>query len=191
EGSLRRKVFPKYEPWLKPRVQRLIRFVRRTQGLIVAPGNPLGIMSLPDIPRTKARFINRQCGSGTHLAFNRMLADAGIGKSEINGYYTEEFTNLAVAAAVAGGVADVGLGIEAAARRLKIDFIPLFSEEYYLLAKRERIEREDVQNIIAVLKTDAFRNIVAAFPGYGASVAGSVVTIDEVMSSVPAVMSSD
>jgi molybdate-binding protein len=64
-----------------------------------------------------------------------MLADAGIGKSEINGYYTEEFTDLAVAAAVAGGVADVGLGIEAAARRLKIDFIPLFSEEYYLLAK--------------------------------------------------------
>jgi molybdate-binding protein len=111
-----------------------------------------------------------------------MLADAGIHKSEISGYYTEEFTHLAVAAAVAGGVADAGLGIEAAARRLKIDFIPLFSEDYYLLAKRETIEREDVQNIIAMLNTDAFRNIVATFLGYEASVAGSVVTLEEVMS---------
>jgi molybdate-binding protein len=182
EGSLGQEVFPKYEPWLKPRVQRLIRFVRRTQGLIVAPGNPLGILSLADIPRTKARFINRQRGSGTHLAFNQLLADAGIDKSEISGYYTEEFTQLAVAAAVAGGVADVGLGIEAASRRLKTHFIPLFSEDYYLLAKRETIEQQDVQNLIAVLKTDAFRKIVASFPGYGASLAGSVVTLDEVMS---------
>ena len=191
EGSLGQEIFPNYSPWLKPRVQRLIRFVRRTQGLIVASGNPLGILSLADIPRTKARFINRQRGSGTHLASNRMLADAGIDKSEISGYYSEEFTHLAVATAVAGGVADAGLGIEAAARRLKIDFIPLFSEDYYLLAKRETIEREDVQNIIAVLKTDAFRNMAATFPGYEGSVAGSIVTLDEVMSRVPAAMSAE
>jgi putative molybdopterin biosynthesis protein len=82
-----------------------------------------------------------------------------------------------VAAAIAGGVADVGLGIEAAARKLKMDFIPLFHEDYYLLAKRKTIEREDVQRIIAVLKTEGFRKIVAAFPGYEASVAGAVVTL--------------
>jgi putative molybdopterin biosynthesis protein len=189
EGALGREVFPKYEPWLKPRVQRLIRFVRRAQGLIVAPGNPLGIRSLADVAKTKARFINRQRGSGTHLALDKMLADAGIDKGEINGYYTEEFTHLAVAAAVAGGVADVGLGIEAAARRLKMDFIPLFCEDYYLLGKRETIEREDVQSVISVLKTEAFRNIVAAFPGYEASVAGSVVTLDDVMSREPSMAS--
>jgi putative molybdopterin biosynthesis protein len=186
EGALGREVFPKYEPWLKPRAQRLIRFVRRAQGLIVAPGNPLGIRSLADVARTKARFINRQRGSGTHLALDKMLADGGIDKGDISGYYTEEFTHLAVAAAIAGGVADVGLGIEAAARRLKMDFIPLFREDYYLLAKRETIEREDVQNIISVLKTEAFRNIVAGFPGYEASVAGAVVTLDDVMWREPA-----
>jgi putative molybdopterin biosynthesis protein len=182
EGSLGREVFPKYEPWLKPRVQRLIHFVRRAQGLIVAPGNPLGIRSLADVARTKARFINRQRGSGTHLALDKMLADGGIDKGDISGYYTEEFTHLAVAAAIAGGVADAGLGIEAAARRLKMDFIPLFCEDYYLLAKRETIEREDVQNVIAVLKTESFRKIVVGFPGYEASVAGSIVTLDEAMS---------
>ena len=94
EGSLGREVFPKYEPWLKPRVQRLIHFVRRAQGLIVAPGNPLGIGSLADVARTKARFINRQRGSGTHLALDKMLADSGIDKGDISGYYTEEFTHL-------------------------------------------------------------------------------------------------
>jgi putative molybdopterin biosynthesis protein len=191
EDPLRNKIFPKYEPWLKPRVQRLIHFVRRAQGLIVAPGNPLDIRSLADVARTKARFINRQRGSGTHLALDKMLADGGIDRGEISGYYTEEFTHLAVAAAIAGGVADVGLGIEAAARKLKMDFIPLFHEDYYLLAKRETIEREDVQRIIAVLKTEGFREIVAAFPGYEASVAGSVVTLDDVMSREPAKPSPD
>jgi putative molybdopterin biosynthesis protein len=191
EDPLRNKIFPKYEPWLKPRVQRLIHFVRRAQGLIVAPGNPLDIRSLADVARTKARFINRQRGSGTHLALDKMLADGGIDRGEISGYYTEEFTHLAVAAAIAGGVADVGLGIEAAARKLKMDFIPLFHEDYYLLAKRETIEREDVQRIIAVLKTEGFHKIVAAFPGYEASVAGSVVTLDDVMSREPAKPSPD
>jgi molybdate transport repressor ModE-like protein len=191
EAALGREVFPKYEPWLKPRVQRLIHFIRRAQGLIVAPGNPLEIRSLADVARTKARFINRQRGSGTHLALDKMLADGGIDKGDISGYYTEEFTHLAVAAAIAGGVADVGLGIEAAARRLKMDFIPLFHEDYYLLAKRETIEREDVQNIISVLKTDAFQKIVAGFPGYEESVAGSVVTLDEAISREPAKPSPD
>jgi putative molybdopterin biosynthesis protein len=182
EGLLGREVFLKYEPWLEPRAQRLIRFVRRAQGLIVAPGNPLGIRGLADVARTKARFINRQRGSGTHVALDKMLSDGGIDNRDINGYDTEEFTHLAVAAAIAGGVADVGLGIEAAARKLKMDFIPLFGEHYYLLAKRETVEREDVQNIIAVLKTECFRTILGTFPGYEASAAGTVVTLDDAMS---------
>ena len=186
EGALGRTICAKYEPWLKPRVQRLIRFTRRAQGLIVAPRNPLAITSLGDVARTKARFINRQRGSGTHLALDRLLADAGIDKSDITGYYTEEFTHLAVAAAVAGGVADVGLGIEAAARKLRMDFIPLFHEDYYLLAKRETIESEDVQNIVAVLRTETFRRVVDTFPGYEASRAGSILTFEDVMSREPA-----
>ena len=64
EGALGREVLRKYEPWLKPRAQRLIHFVRRNQGLLVAPGNPLGVRTLKDIAGRKARFINRQRGSG-------------------------------------------------------------------------------------------------------------------------------
>ncbi|HVY58781.1 MAG TPA: substrate-binding domain-containing protein [Xanthobacteraceae bacterium] len=181
EGPLRRDVMQAYERWLKPRVQRVIHFVRRRQGLIVRAGNPLRISDLRDVARLKARFINRQRGSGTHLAFDRLLQAQGIDRTEINGYYSEEFTHLAVAAAIAGGVADVGLGIEAAARRLKMDFIPLFSEDYYLLAKKETIEREDVAEIVSVLKTDSFRRIVQAFPGYDASLSGVVAPLSDVI----------
>jgi molybdate transport repressor ModE-like protein len=182
-GALGREVLRKYEPWLKPRVQRLIHFVRRKQGLIVAPGNPLGIHTLPDVARTKARLINRQRGSGTHLALEKMLQDHDIDRDDIVGYYSEEFTHLAVAAAIAGGVADVGLGIEAAARKLKMDFVPLFAEDYYLLGKRETTERDDVAHIVGVLQGDAFRRIVHAYPGYDASRAGTISTLSDVMSS--------
>jgi molybdate transport repressor ModE-like protein len=181
EGGLRREILRKYEPWLKPRAQRVIHFVGRRQGLIVPAGNPLGIETIPDIATKKARFINRQRGSGTHLAFERMLQDQGIDRADIEGYYTEEFTDLAVAAAVASGVADVGIGIEAAARRLKLDFIPLFLEDYYLLGKRETIEREDIKEIIASLKSPKFADHVRGIPGYDTTRTGEIANVSDVI----------
>ncbi|HKD31142.1 MAG TPA: substrate-binding domain-containing protein [Xanthobacteraceae bacterium] len=89
-------------------------------------------------------------GAGAHVA------EQGIDRAEIKGYYTEEFTHLAVAAAIASGVADAGIGIEAAARRVKLDFIPLFVEDYYLLGKRETVERADVETIMALMMSVTF-----------------------------------
>jgi putative molybdopterin biosynthesis protein len=181
EGTLGREILRKYEPWLKPRAQRLIHFVRRNQGLIVAAGNPLGIATLKDVATSGARFINRQRGSGTRLALERMMQDHSIERSEIKGYYTEEFTHLAVAAAIASGVADVGIGIEAAARRLKLDFIPLFAEDYYLLGKRETVERADVEMIVEVIKSDEFTALVREIPGYDTSRTGEVTNVSDVI----------
>ncbi len=181
EGALGRDILRKYEPWLKPRAQRVIYFVGRHQGMMVAAGNPLGIKTLKDIAATGARFINRQRGSGTHLAFERMLQEQGIDRAEIKGYYTEEFTHLAVAAAIASGVADVGIGIEAAARRLKLDFIPLFVEDYYLLGKRETIEREDIDSIVASLKAPGFAAQVRGIPGYDTSRTGEVSNVSDIV----------
>jgi putative molybdopterin biosynthesis protein len=181
EGALGETILSKYEPWLKPAAQRAVRFISRTQGLILAPGNPRGIRDIADIASTKARLINRQRGSGTRILLEKMLADAGVDKNQISGYHTQEFTHLAVAAAVAGGVADVCLGIEAVARRLKLDFIPLFREDYYLLFKHETLEREDIREIVAVLRTESFRSIVATFPGYDAPDAGSILPLEDVM----------
>jgi putative molybdopterin biosynthesis protein len=179
ESVLGREILRKYEPWLKPRAQRLIHFVRRNQGLLVAAGNPLGIKTLRDVASKGARFINRQRGSGTHLALERMLQEQGIDRAEIKGYYTEEFTHLAVAAAIASGVADAGISIEAAARRLKLDFIPLFVEDYYLLGKRETIEGADVEAIVASLKSPEFAAHVRRIPGYDTSRTGEIANVSD------------
>lgn len=125
-----------FKPWLRPRTQVLVHFVRRTQGFIVARGNPLNIRSIPDIIRTKARFVNRQGGSGTQIALDVMLERDSIDKRRISGYNNEEYTH-AIASAVASGVADVGLGIETIARKLNLGFVPHLAEDYYLLLKRD------------------------------------------------------
>jgi putative molybdopterin biosynthesis protein len=181
EGVLGREILQKYERWFKPRAQRLVHFVRRNQGLIVAAGNPLGIATLGDVATRGARFINRQRGSRTRLALERMLQEHGIDHGEIKGYYTEEFTHLAVAAAIASGVADVGVGIEAAARRLKLDFISLFVEDYYLLGERETVERVDVEAIVALLKSHDFAALVHEIPGYDTSCAGDVTNVSDLV----------
>lgn len=179
EGNFGSDLLATYQPWLKPRLQRLIHFVKRRQGLMVMPDNPKGIRDIHDIVRTKARFINRQRGSGTRLALEKTLKDQGIDRSEIVGFYSEEFTHLAVAAAVASGMADVGVGIEAAARKLRLQFIPMFTENYYLLVKKEALEQKNVSDLLEVLKSTAFHSLVSGIPGYDATDAGAVKTIGD------------
>jgi len=181
EGNFGRSLMATYQPWLKPRLQRLIHFVKRRQGFMLMPGNPMGIRSIADIVRTKARFINRQRGSGTRLAVEKILKDQGIDRSEIVGFYAEEFTHLAVAAAVASSMADVGLGIEAAATKLRLEFIPLFTEDYYLLVKKEAIEQKSIADLIEVLKSRTFHSLVSGIPGYDATGAGTVKMVTDVV----------
>ena len=92
----------------------LIRVVQRRQGLMMAAGNPEGIESISDLAEKRVRFVNRQLPSGTRLIFDHLLEQAGIAVDQIQGYTTEEFTHLAVAAIVASGAAEAGFGIEAA-----------------------------------------------------------------------------
>ena len=100
----------------------LLGFVQREQGLIVPRGNPKGIRGLTDLARPDVVFINRQRGAGTRVLLDYRLKGAGIDPRAIQGYDRQEFTHLAVAAAVASGAADCGLGILAAARALDLDF---------------------------------------------------------------------
>ena len=104
----------------------IVRLVGRTQGLMVAPGNPLDITALDDLLRSDVRFVNRQRGSGTRVLLDYHLGQLGIEPASVPGYGREEYSHLAVAAAVSGGSANAGLGILSAARALGLDFVPLF-----------------------------------------------------------------
>lgn len=133
---------------------------RREQGLILAAGNPLGLRSLDDVAARGARWVNRQRGSGTRLWLDRLLAAAGLRPRDIRGYDTEEFTHQAVAAVIASGAADAGMGVRAAAERFGLNFVPLGQETYFLALRTSPGDGRPGRLIEAV------RARVGATPGY-------------------------
>ncbi len=154
---------------------RLVALVGREQGLILRNGNPLQINSLSDVARSDVRFVNRQRGAGTRVLLDFHLDRLGIVPAQVTGYDQEEYTHLAVAAAVASGRADCGLGIAAAARALELDFIPLYQERYDLVVPREFAESELLQPLFDLLEDSQFRRDVAILPGYDIAWMGKII----------------
>ncbi len=154
--------------WLKPRLHVCIPVMRRRQGLIVARGNPLRLHSLADVATRGARLVNRQRGSGTRSLIDQLLAANGTDPARIDGYAHEEFTHDAVAATVAGGSADVGFGIEAAAARYDLDFVPLVDERYGFALRHAAHESAAGQIFLRRLAGKTFRQRLLALPGYAA-----------------------
>ncbi len=153
----------------------VVNLVQRIQGLILPKGNPQGIEILDDLTRDGIVFLNRQRGSGTRLLLDYKLNELGIEPDSIQGYDREEYTHLAVAAAVAGGRADVGLGILSAANAMGLDFVPLLSEQYDLVIPSEHYESERVRFVLSLIRSDAFKAEVNALGGYETATMGHVV----------------
>ncbi|MDX1376405.1 MAG: substrate-binding domain-containing protein, partial [Burkholderiales bacterium] len=154
---------------LQARRDRLIRFVRREQGLVVRAGNPKRLRTLGDVARRGARFVNRQRGSGTRLLVDALLGAEGIDASAMNGYGEEEFTHLAVASSVAAGRADAGVGVRAAALRFKLDFVPLAHERYWFAVRRRALRDARVQRLLAALGDGSLGRLAGQLGGYDAA----------------------
>lgn len=144
----------------------LVTLVGREQGLIVPAGNPHGLRGLADVAAQGVRFVNRQRGAGTRLLLDYHLGQLAIAPEQVVGYEQEEYTHLAVAAAVASGRAGCGLGIPAAAQALGLGFVPLFQERYDLVVPTPFYKGELLRPLWDVLSTAAFRRTIAALPGY-------------------------
>jgi putative molybdopterin biosynthesis protein len=153
---------------------RLVGLVNREQGLIVRRGNPKGIRSLQDLAGAEIAFINRQRGAGTRVLLDYHLQKMGISPDDVRGYSDEEYTHLGVAAAVASGRADCGLGIPAAAQALELDFVPLFHERYDLVIPQIYAESDLLAPLFDLLKSQSFQNAVRALPGYDTAIMGQV-----------------
>ena len=170
-----------YRPLLQPGLHKLIGFARRTQGLIVAPGNPLGLHSLGDVARSGAQFVNRPLGSGTRVLLDDLLARAGLAPEDITGYAQHEPSHGAVAQAVAAGSADVGVGIELAARMRGLDFVPLVQERYHLACLQSALEQPAMQALRALLQTSAWQQEMASMAGYAPLHCGEVLSMSRVL----------
>lgn len=153
----------------------VVALVGRDQGLMVPAGNPQALRTLADLGRAEVRFVNRQRGAGTRVLLDYEIGKIGLTSAEIQGYEREEYTHLAVAAAVASGVASAGLGIAAAARALGLDFVPLFKEKYELVIPQEYFQGPLLQPVMAALRDAHFQAEVAALPGYDVGGMGTIV----------------
>jgi putative molybdopterin biosynthesis protein len=151
---------------------------RRQQGLIVRKGNPKGIRSLKDLTRPSVQFVNRQRGAGTRVLLDYHLKSMTISAESIAGYFQEEYTHLGVAAAIASGRADCGLGIAAAAQALDLDFVPLFQERYDLVIPKQFVDDNLLAPLFGLLTDSAFRKAVSQLTGYDVSVMGTVILED-------------
>ncbi len=155
----------------------LMNLVYREQGLMVSRGNPKEIHSLKDLVRRDVTFINRQRGSGTRVLLDYELKRAGIDPGRINGYDREEFTHTAVAAMIASGAVDVGLGVLGAARALGLDFIPLMKERYDLVIPKKHYESPLMAPLLEIIRGKEFQEMVLGLGGYDVSDTGRVLEV--------------
>ncbi len=174
DGSYNVSYIKKYLPETKVC---LVTLLFRDQGLIIAKGNPKQIKGVEDLGRENVRFVNRQAGSGTRILLDYKLSAAGIDPACIAGYENEEYTHMSVAVAVLGGVADVGLGIFAAARALDLDFIPVVTERYDLVIPEEHMETRPFQRLLETIQSKNFKARVETLGGYHMEETGNIIVI--------------
>lgn len=153
----------------------LVNLVHRQQGLMVARGNPKGICSLSDLARPDVTVVNRQRGAGTRVLLDLRLRQLRISPGQLRGYDHELQTHTAVAAAVAGGPADAGLGILSAAKALGLDFIPIARERYDLALRATSLEHHETAALLGVLRAESFKLTVKELGGYDTTDTGRVV----------------
>ncbi|WP_432283780.1 substrate-binding domain-containing protein [Aminobacter sp. BA135] len=180
QGELRKRTIAASKGWLNAGTHRVIGFVTREMGLMVAPGNPLGITTLERLLDPQIRFVNRDPDSGTRMLLTQLLAQHRIDPQHINGFEHAEFTHAAVAAYVASGMADVAFGVEAAARQFGLDFVRLVTEDYFFVSRKEILELEAVRRVLSVMRSQEFHAAIAQLPGYQVNDAGSIRTVREV-----------
>lgn len=181
-GEFECPAMKQYMRWLDPQVHCLIHVALRDIGLFVAAGNPKRIRGLQDLARRDLHFVNRQVGSGTRMMLELMLAGASIDPKDINGFESAELTHAAVAAYIASGMGDVGIGVQTAAQHFGLDFIPLVNERYFFALPRALMDDPLIRQVIEILQSEPFRAEVDNLPGYHSSETGTILTLSEAFS---------
>lgn len=178
-GEFEPAILKYYRRWLDPDKHRLIYLAVRNTGLFVQPGNPKDIKTVADLVKPDVRFVNRQIGSSTRYLVGLMLEQRGIDAARIQGYDNSEFTHMAIAAHIASGMADVGIGVETAAWRCGLEFIPLAKERYFFAVYRDSLSSPLMDRLLALMRGEAYQKYVSNLIGYNATRMGEVQTLKE------------
>ena len=170
-----------YRDLLKPGLHKVLGFATRTQGLIVAPGNPLQLRNLQDAARTRARFVQRSLGTGTRVLLDDLLAQEKLALADLNNWPDDEPSHVALAEAIASGRCDVGLGIESTAKSKGLGFVPLMHEHFHLVCLKSALESPATQALRHVLQDAAWAQALQALPGYHSDHSGEVQSLNTLL----------
>ena len=153
----------------------LVTLAHRTQGLILATGNPKRVKQISDVAKPDIRFVNRNPGSGTRLWLDAELTKLKVSTDQINGYEHGVNTHSDSASAIQSGKADAALGLQAAAYQHGLDFLPLFEERYDLVLPRENIKT--LVPLFDYLQTSNFRRELSELTGYSSTHSGEQISL--------------
>lgn len=166
---------PILEKILSPQKYVVINLWNRSQGLIVKKGNPLGIKGLEGVIEKKAKFVNRNEGSGTRVLLEYLLREYGLDQRKIANYSDEVDTHLEVALKVFFNEADVGLGIEYVTHPLNLDFIPLKEEKFDLVVPKELWLTSVMKGFVTYIDSAKIHRLSSNLPGYDLKDTGKIV----------------
>jgi putative molybdopterin biosynthesis protein len=170
-----------YQPLLQPGLHKIIGFAQRMQGLMLPPGNPKRVQILADVRDKNLRFSNRALGTGTRLLLDELLAQLDIKPSQITGYRHTEPSHAAVAHAIAQGSAEVGIGIQAVAVAMGLDFVPLVQERYDLVCLKTALLEPSVVSLRKTLQSAAWRRQLDSLQGYQHENSGKVLSLTKTL----------
>lgn len=171
-GTYNVPFIPKYLPDMKAV---LVHLFRREIGIVTAPGNPLGIAGIEDIVEKKARFVNRQEGSGTRVLLDYHLKQAGVSAEKLSGYPEEVYTHVEVGLSVLSGRADAGIATVAVSRLMGLHFIPLVSESFEMALDQSTYFKKGIQALMDILRSAGFRARFERLGGYGFEDSGKIM----------------
>ena len=160
---------------LSPQRYVVINLWHREQGLIVKKGNPLGVKGLGDLIGKKARFINRNEGSGTRTLLEYFLREKSLSEKEITGFADEVNTHVEIALKVFFDEADVGLGIKYVTHLLPLDFIPLREERFDLVVPKELWSTSVMKGFISYIEPVKISKLSGTLPGYNLKNTGKII----------------
>jgi len=160
----------------------VVHFIKRQQGLMMAKDNASRITSLKSLTEKNIRFVNREPRSGTRELFDQVLLEAQVDSAQISGYDNHEYTHSAVAAHVATGMADVGFGVQAAAARCDLAFLPITEDAYFWAYVDNASDQAEVAAFVDVLRSGSFQQRVNELPGYECDRCGELANLDELLS---------
>lgn len=153
----------------------VVNLLYRTAGIYIKKGNPKNIHSWEDLIREDILIVNREKGSGARVLLDEQLKLHGLSSKMIQGYEKEETNHLVVAAMIANGEADAGIGIERISTMVDVDFIPMMKERYDIVILNKPENEEIIENLLATLRSTSFQKELKTIGGYDLSQTGTIL----------------